>query len=43
MLFEQIATAGCQSYLIGCPDTHVAAVIDPELRQIDCYRGSAAR
>jgi glyoxylase-like metal-dependent hydrolase (beta-lactamase superfamily II) len=43
MLFEQIATGGCQSYVIGCPDTHVAAVIDPEQRQIDCYRGIAAR
>lgn len=43
MLFEQIATGGCQSYLIGCPETHVAAVIDPEQRQIDCYRGVAAR
>jgi len=43
MLFEQIATGGCQSYLIGCPETHVAAVIDPEQRQIDCYRGLAAR
>jgi len=43
MLFEQIATGGCQSYLIGCPETRVAAVIDPEQRQIDCYRGVAAR
>ena len=43
MLFEQIATGGCQSYLIGCPETRVAAVIDPEQRQIDCYRGLAAR
>jgi len=43
MLFEQIATGGCQSYLVGCPETRVAAVIDPEQRQIDCYRGIAAR
>jgi glyoxylase-like metal-dependent hydrolase (beta-lactamase superfamily II)/rhodanese-related sulfurtransferase len=43
MVFEQIATNGCQSYLIGCPDTRVAALIDPELSQIDRYRASAAR
>ncbi|MBO9712582.1 MBL fold metallo-hydrolase [Sphingomonas sp.] len=43
MLFEQIATGGCQSYLVGCPETRVAAVIDPELRQIDRYLGTAAR
>ena len=43
MVFEQIATNGCQSYLIGCPDTRVAALIDPELREIDHYRASAAR
>jgi len=43
MIFEQIATGGCQSYLIGCPDGCVAALIDPEIRQIDRYRGSLAR
>jgi glyoxylase-like metal-dependent hydrolase (beta-lactamase superfamily II)/rhodanese-related sulfurtransferase len=43
MVFEQIATNGCQSYLIGCGDTCVAALIDPELRQIDRYHASAAR
>ena len=31
MIFEQIATGGCQSYLVGCADTCVAALIDPEL------------
>jgi len=43
MIFEQIATGGCQSYLIGCPDGCVAALIDPEIRQMDRYRGSLAR
>jgi len=43
MIFEQIATGGCQSYLIGCPETCVGALIDPELRQIDRYQASAAR
>lgn len=43
MIFEQIATGGCQSYLIGCPDTCVGALIDPEIRQLDRYQASAAR
>jgi glyoxylase-like metal-dependent hydrolase (beta-lactamase superfamily II)/rhodanese-related sulfurtransferase len=43
MTFEQIATGGCQSYLIGCAETRVAALIDPELRQLDRYQGLAAR
>lgn len=43
MIFEQIATGGCQSYLIGCADTLSAAVIDPEISQIDRYRALAAR
>ncbi len=43
MIFEQIATGGCQSYLVGCPETRAAAIIDPELRQIDRYLASAAR
>ena len=43
MIFEQIATGGCQSYLIGCADTCAAAVIDPEVSQIDRYLALAAR
>lgn len=43
MIFEQVATGGCQSYLIGCSDTCAAAVIDPESSQIDRYLGLAAR
>ena len=43
MLFEQIATGGCQSYLIGCADTCAAALIDPEISQIDHYIALAAR
>ncbi len=39
MLFEQIATGGCQSYLLGCPATRAAVLIDPELSRIDEYRG----
>lgn len=43
MLFEQVATGGCQSYLIGCADTCAAALIDPEISQIDRYQALAAR
>jgi len=44
MIFEQITTTrGCQSYLIGCEDTRVAALIDPELSHVDRYLGLAAR
>ena len=37
MVFEQIATGGCRSYLVGCGDTCAAVVIDPELSQVDRY------
>lgn len=43
MIFEQIATGGCQSYLIGCPESCAAVLIDPEIRQIDRYLGLAAQ
>lgn len=42
MYFAQIATGGCRSYLIGCADTCVAALIDPEISQIDRYVSLAA-
>ncbi len=43
MIFEQIATGGCQSYILGCAETHSAVVIDPAQPQIDHYLGLAAR
>ena len=43
MIFEQIATGGCQSYLIGCASTLSAALIDPEIGQVDRYRALALR
>lgn len=43
MIFEQIATGGCQSYLVGCDETRAAALIDPALSQIDHYLALAAR
>jgi len=43
MIFEQIATGGCQSYLMGCAETRAAALIDPEISQLDHYLALAAR
>ena len=43
MIFEQVATGGCQSYLLGCDQTHAGVLIDPALQQIDHYIGLAAR
>ena len=43
MIFEHIPTGGCQSYLIGCADSRAAALIDPEITQLDCYLALAAR
>jgi glyoxylase-like metal-dependent hydrolase (beta-lactamase superfamily II)/rhodanese-related sulfurtransferase len=43
MIFEQIATGGCQSYLLGCEATWAAILIDPEQSQIDHYRGLCAQ
>jgi glyoxylase-like metal-dependent hydrolase (beta-lactamase superfamily II)/rhodanese-related sulfurtransferase len=43
MIFEAVASGGCRSYLIGCEETCAAALIDPELSQIDRYIALAAR
>ena len=43
MIFEQVATGGCQSYLVGCPETLAAVLIDPELRQVERYMALAAQ
>ncbi len=43
MLFETVSTGGCRSYVIGCEETCAAALIDPELSQIDRYTALAAR
>ncbi len=43
MIFEQISTGGCQSYLVGCDETHSAVLIDPAQQQVDHYLGLAAR
>ena len=43
MIFETIATGGCRSYLVGCDESCAAALIDPELSQLDRYEALAAR
>jgi glyoxylase-like metal-dependent hydrolase (beta-lactamase superfamily II)/rhodanese-related sulfurtransferase len=43
MIFEQIVAGGCQSYLVGCAETCAAAVIDPEISQVDRYLALAGR
>ncbi|MEO8842626.1 MAG: rhodanese-like domain-containing protein [Kofleriaceae bacterium] len=37
MLFEQIRSGGCLSYLIGCDDSCAALIVDPHLEQLDRY------
>lgn len=43
MIFETVAAGGCRSYLVGCAETCAAALIDPEVSQIDRYLALAAR
>jgi glyoxylase-like metal-dependent hydrolase (beta-lactamase superfamily II)/rhodanese-related sulfurtransferase len=43
VIFEQIRTGGCLSYLVGCTETRVAALIDPEIRQVDHYLALATQ
>jgi glyoxylase-like metal-dependent hydrolase (beta-lactamase superfamily II)/rhodanese-related sulfurtransferase len=42
MLFEQIRSGGCLSYLIGCDETCAAMLVDPHLEQLDRYVALAA-
>jgi glyoxylase-like metal-dependent hydrolase (beta-lactamase superfamily II)/rhodanese-related sulfurtransferase len=42
MIFEQVRSGGCLSYLIGCADTRAALVVDPELDHADHYLALAA-
>ncbi len=42
MIFEQIPTGGCQSYLVGCQETRAAIVIDPNFHQREHYTSLAA-
>jgi glyoxylase-like metal-dependent hydrolase (beta-lactamase superfamily II) len=40
-IFEQIRSAGCLSYLLGCAREKICVVIDPELDKADDYVGLA--
>jgi glyoxylase-like metal-dependent hydrolase (beta-lactamase superfamily II) len=41
IFFEQIRSAGCLSYILGCAKEKVCVVIDPELDKADDYAGLA--
>ena len=43
MILETIEVGGCRSYLLGCEQTYVAALIDPEISAIERYRGIASK
>jgi glyoxylase-like metal-dependent hydrolase (beta-lactamase superfamily II)/rhodanese-related sulfurtransferase len=43
MIFEEVSVGGCRSYLIGCAETCVGALIDPEASALDRYKGLAAK
>lgn len=43
MIFDTIATGGCRSYLVGCPDACIGALIDPEAGRLDRYHALAER
>jgi glyoxylase-like metal-dependent hydrolase (beta-lactamase superfamily II) len=43
VIFEQVTVGGCQSYLVGCPETFAAVLIDPEASQVDRYLGLATK
>jgi glyoxylase-like metal-dependent hydrolase (beta-lactamase superfamily II) len=43
MKFETVVSGDCRSYVVGCEGTCAAALIDPELSQIDRYIALAAR
>ena len=41
IFFEQIRSAGCLSYILGCAKEKVCVVIDPEIDKADDYVGIA--
>ncbi|MFT3725855.1 MAG: rhodanese-like domain-containing protein [Hyphomonadaceae bacterium] len=43
MILETIEVGGCRSYILGCPKTNIAAVIDPEISAVERYRGLASK
>jgi glyoxylase-like metal-dependent hydrolase (beta-lactamase superfamily II)/rhodanese-related sulfurtransferase len=43
VIFETFAVGGCRSYLIGCDEGCIGALIDPETSLEDQYRAAALR
>ena len=43
MIFEQIANGGCQSYFLGCADSRLAVLVDPNMARREEYLALAAR
>lgn len=43
IIFHQIRSGGCLSYIIACPETHNAIVVDPHCGQLDEYTAIATR
>ena len=43
MIFEEIRTGGCCSYVVACGETCAGVVVDPELSQIDKTLGIVAK
>lgn len=43
MILETIEVGGCRSYILGCPQSHTGAVIDPEIGAVERYRGLASK
>jgi glyoxylase-like metal-dependent hydrolase (beta-lactamase superfamily II) len=42
MIFQQVRSGGCLSYLIGCEETRAGMLVDPALDQLDRYVALAA-
>jgi glyoxylase-like metal-dependent hydrolase (beta-lactamase superfamily II) len=42
VIFEQVRSGGCLSYVIGCPETRAALLVDPEQERRDHYVALAA-
>jgi len=43
MIFEEVRSGGCMSYMVGCPETCSGVLVDPELSQIDRYLALSAK
>jgi glyoxylase-like metal-dependent hydrolase (beta-lactamase superfamily II)/rhodanese-related sulfurtransferase len=43
VVFEEIRAGGCCSYLVGCPESCSAMLVDPERGQVDRYLALAAK